>query len=68
MTEDRRRTVRRGTARSKVRSFDRANAEAAAIIASDPERYGPAPVMWAEAWRARHEREHEFLARHHNAA
>jgi hypothetical protein len=54
--------------RAKLARYDRANAEAAAIIASDPARYGPALVEWARRWMSRHGREQEFLPRHRSAA
>jgi hypothetical protein len=41
--------------------FDRDNAEAAAIILADPERYDGALLEWARLWMSRHEREQKCL-------
>jgi hypothetical protein len=45
--------------RKKLARFDRDNQQAAAIIASNPERFGPALVEWDRLWMSRHGREQE---------
>jgi hypothetical protein len=50
---------RPSTVAKKLERSNRDNAEAAAIIAGDPGRYGPALAEWARLWMSRHERVHE---------